>query len=278
VFLLGETAMGWNGDDLAANLPEYQTISRYVGEFALSGQFDFVLYHGVSYRVWATEEKSLIHADYWEQQSLAQYPQGAIMTPFIGSHDSSRFVSLAEAHGTSDLPSHKWVEDGLPAQPTADIAYQRTALGYVWLLGLPGAPLVYYGDEYGEYGGADPDNRHMWRPPAARNAREAALYQTISRMGRARRDHVALRDGDYRTVLAEETFLVYARETTAPGEIAFVVLNRGAAAVSRSIPVPAGVSSLSNALDPSAPAIPVSGGNATIDVPAMTPMLLVPTP
>ena len=47
--------MGWRGDNLADNLPEYQTIARYVGDTALSGQFDFVLHHATASRVWADD-------------------------------------------------------------------------------------------------------------------------------------------------------------------------------------------------------------------------------
>ena len=36
-------------------------------------------------------------------------------------------------------------------------AYNAAMQAYGWLLTTPGAPLLYYGDEYGEYGGADPD-------------------------------------------------------------------------------------------------------------------------
>src|SRR5262249_52332597 len=52
-FLLGETAMGWSGDDINANLDQYATIARYIGPDALDGQFDFVLYHATAYRVFA---------------------------------------------------------------------------------------------------------------------------------------------------------------------------------------------------------------------------------
>jgi glycosidase len=196
------------------------------------------------------------------------------MTPFIGSHDSSRFISLAEAHGASDLPHHKWPEQGLPQAPASDAAYQRAALAYVWLLSLPGAPLLYYGDEYGEYGGADPDNRHMWRPAGQRTAREQALHELVSRMGRARRDHVALRQGGYRTLVAEETFLCFARETQAT--YAIVAINRGAAPVTRQVAIPGNGSTLVDVLSPAGATVGVVGGMATVTVPAMSAVVLVP--
>ena len=45
----------------------------------------------------------------------------------------------------------RWV----PGQPGDVSAYNVAMQAYGWLLTTPGATL-YYGDEYGEYGGADP--------------------------------------------------------------------------------------------------------------------------
>ena len=46
--------------------------------------------------------------------------------------------------------------------------------------------MIYMGDEYGEYGGADPDNRHMWRNATERNDREQHLHENISAIGQVR--------------------------------------------------------------------------------------------
>ena len=51
--------MGWSGDDLAANAEQYGTINRYIGENALDGQADFVLYHAVVDRVFITPREGL---------------------------------------------------------------------------------------------------------------------------------------------------------------------------------------------------------------------------
>ena len=62
---MGETAMGWSDCADPCNDENYGTISRYIGPFGLDGQFDFVLYHGVSYRTFAYGDKGMLHADYW---------------------------------------------------------------------------------------------------------------------------------------------------------------------------------------------------------------------
>ena len=48
-FLLGETAMGWARRRPAGEPARVRDDRRYVGENALSGQFDFVLYHATTY-------------------------------------------------------------------------------------------------------------------------------------------------------------------------------------------------------------------------------------
>src|SRR5581483_5351307 len=95
VFLMGETAMGWSDCDLGCNKWQYDTISQYVGPRGLNGQFDFPLYYAVPMQVFAHDYKGMIHADYWSQASTWMYPPGSIMTPYIGSHDTPRFVTLA---------------------------------------------------------------------------------------------------------------------------------------------------------------------------------------
>jgi glycosidase len=242
VFLTGETAMGWSDCGLACNEEQYATIRRYIGPHGLDGQLDFVLYHGVSYRTFARGEKGMLHADYWAQASAWEYPAGAIMTPYLGSQDTSRFVTLASyrgqdpSHGT-DVPDHKWTDYAGPPAP-GDDAYARQRLAMTWLLTLPGAPLLYYGDEYGEWGGGDPNNRPVWRGGGGTlSPEEAATLARTRALGTARRELVALRRGAYRSLLATEDQLVFARQAEA-GQTAIVALTRSAAAETLVVPLP----------------------------------------
>lgn len=275
-FLLGETAMGWNGHSLDANLPEYQTIARYIGAFALSGQFDFVLYHATAYRVWADDQYGMLHLDYWTRASHDQYPAGAVMTKFVGSHDSERLISLADYGSGDPVVHHKWVDQGLPAAPTSDEPYQRAAIALTWLLTVPGAPLLYYGDEYGEHGGADPDNRHMWAAPVDRTARETAMHERIARAGQLRRELAPLRRGDYTALTVTEDVLSFARSWQ--GEAVIVVINRAGSARTAEIDVPAtvlGDGALVDRLDPAEPTHTLAGGHLSLSVPPRSAAILV---
>jgi len=222
-YLKGETAIGWAGHDLAANQGEYDMINRYMGEHALDGQADFVLYHAVVDNVFTSGAMDYQHLDYARSQD--QYVDGATMVPFIGSHDSSRFISRADP-GTAD-EWNKWVEDGLPGQPGTDDPYTAALQAFAWLLTTPGAPMVYMGDEYGEYGGADPDNRHMLRDSSGWNEQEAALHENISLLGSIRAQQEPLRRGTYTSLHNASDTLAYAMQTV--DDAAVVILNRGPA-------------------------------------------------
>ena len=223
VYLKGETAMGWSGHSLEANQAQYDAINAYMGPEGLDGQADFVLYHAVVDNVFVSGNENYQHLDYWTNRSQDQYTAGSLMVPYVGSHDVSRLTSRADT-GTGDA-YNQWAEDGLPGQPGDVSAYHAALQAYGWLLTTPGAPLLYYGDEYGEYGGADPDNRHMYRNESMWSDHEAALFENISSLGQLRLDSVALRQGEYSTRLAMPNLLAY--NMTHDEQSMTVVLNRG---------------------------------------------------
>lgn len=230
VFMTGETATGWSDCGVACNQSQYDLISRAIGPHGLDGQIDFVTYYAVPTNVFSSDNKGMIHADYWSQQATVQYPAGAIMTPYIGSQDSPRFITLASyrnqdpAHDPS-IPGNQWTNVA-GAPPDTD-TYARHKLGLAWLLTQPGAPLVYYGDEYGQWGGSDPNNRADWRGDSV-SGDEAATLSFARALGQARKASVALRRGDYVPVHAEESWMVFARKTAA-GDVALVAMTKNPA-------------------------------------------------
>ncbi|MGB0378664.1 MAG: hypothetical protein ACPGGE_07545, partial [Poseidonia sp.] len=202
---------------------QYGTINGYMGPDGLDGQADFVLYHAVVDNVFVSGNENYMHLDYWTNRSQDQYLDGSVMVPYVGSHDVPRLTSRADT-GTNDA-FNQWVEDGLPGQPGDPSAYNAALQAYGWLLTTPGAPLLYYGDEYGEYGGADPDNRHMYRNESLWSSLESQLFENISELGQLRSESIALQRGEYSTRLAMSNLLVY--NMTHDDQVMSVVLNRG---------------------------------------------------
>lgn len=243
-FLLGETAMGWRDGDVSHNQTEYDTIKRYMGRFGLDGQFDFVWHHANAYRVFAYDEKRFLHLDYWTRASLSQFG-ASTMVNYLGSHDTSRFLSLctyrdpvAGSKWDRSVAYNKW--DKLPEPPLDGQAYARQWLAALALYTLPGMPLLYYGDEYGEFGGGDPDNRHLFRMPAQRSPSETTQADRMQRLLSVRKDRRGLRRGPLVTALVAEDVYVYGRPDP-DGEAkhgVLVVLNRLATPTTVEVPIP----------------------------------------
>ena len=106
------------------------------------------------------------------------------------------------------------------------------------MLTLPGAPVIYYGDEVGLAGRSDPDCRRVMPAeetlmPAQIETREIA--RTIGRTSACSR---ALRRGDLTTLLADDETFVFSRRTD-DGDMAIVVLTRRPK-LAASVPLPAG--------------------------------------
>jgi alpha-glucosidase len=90
---------------------------------------------------------------------------------------------------------------------------------------LPGIPMIYYGEENGMTGAADPDNRRgmVWEPDRwNRRVREHLLKLTA-----LRRDRRELRRGAFRdlTARAEGKVLAFMRTGRQPGEFSLTVAN-----------------------------------------------------
>ena len=218
-YLKGETAMGWSGHSLEDNAEQYQTINRYIGNDALDGQADFVLYHAVVDNVFTTGNMNYQHLDYWTNRSQDQYVDGAVMVPYLGSHDSSRYLSRIQNDGTQ---WNQWEEQARPTTPS-DSSYQSAKQGIAWLLTTPGAPMLYMGDEFGQHGGADPDNRRML--DFNLNNGQEDLMNFTSEIANVRLENEALRRGTYSTYHAESNMVAY--EMTTDAQSLLVVLNRG---------------------------------------------------
>ncbi len=193
-FTLGET---YTGDD-------YGAIRENLGPFGLDGQFEFPI-------LWALRE--LIA---WEGGDAAQLEatiaaseaawdgSGAIMAPFVGNHDMPRFISEAAGDNTAQA----W--DDPPADPDRDLPFQKLVMAQALVLSLPGAPVIYYGDEIGLPGAGDPDCRRPMRFDL--DIRQGWVLERMQRLGRGRACSAALRRGERVPLLAEGPAYAHLRD------------------------------------------------------------------
>jgi glycosidase len=220
VYTVGETFTGADGHDL---------VRRYIGRGALHAQFDFPLFWAIR-RAFAQNEGSMGDLENAVQTSERAFGD-APMSPFLGNHDVTRFMSEAAGQITGDARELGF--NAPPPPPERDEPYERMALAFTFTLTQPGVPLIYYGDEVGLPGAADPDNRRMLRFGDQLSAREQRLLAHVRAVGALRGSHPGLRRGARRSLHTDGDGYVFARGTGV--DVALVALNRGS--TSRSVTV-----------------------------------------
>ena len=88
---------------------------------------------------------------------------------------------------------------------------------------LPGVPCIYQGDEYGEVGGNDPDNRHMMRFDAL-SLDERTMRDQVAGLIQMRRHSMPLLYGDLIPLIDRPDEIVYQRVYL--GHKVTVIINR----------------------------------------------------
>jgi glycosidase len=223
-YTVGETFTGGDGYDL---------VRRYIGDNALHAQFDFPLYWAIRSSL-ARNNGSMGDLEAAVQRSERAYGDFP-MSPFLGNHDIERFISEAAGQLVGDTRELGY--NNPPPPPPSDEPYERMAIAFTFTLTQRGVPLVYYGDEVGMPGAADPDNRRPMRFGADLNAREQRLLAHVRAVGRLRGTHRGLQRGARRSLHTDGDGYVYARGTGA--DVAIVALNRGTTARAVSVRLPA---------------------------------------
>lgn len=192
-------------------------LAYYLGPDGLDSAFDFPL-------MWALREgiaKDGAGFDAVEASlalSDARFDgSGSILARMIGNHDVTRFAS----ESAGDAGQHPW--ENPPPQPTEREVFERQALALGLVLTLPGVPILYYGDEIGLGGAADPDNRRVL--PQALTDNQSWLRTQVESVAAARRCVPALRQGGRLPLRAGEDVYVFARDL-GDGSPAVVVATR----------------------------------------------------
>ncbi|MEF3310493.1 glycoside hydrolase family 13 protein [Paenibacillus sp. GYB004] len=168
-------------------------------------QFDAVMNYPATEAVLQFFAKGEIDADTLADRInrlLAGYPQQVNEAAFniVGSHDTPRLLTVA-----------------------GDERKGKQAALFQFI--LPGTPCVYYGDETGMQGGADPDCRRpmVWDP----HRQNAQLLDFYRRLVSLRKSNPALQEGSFEWLYARGRQLVV-RRTHASGHV-YVCFNHDAA-------------------------------------------------
>jgi cyclomaltodextrinase / maltogenic alpha-amylase / neopullulanase len=133
---------------------------------------------------------------------LGLYPWEATLSQLnlLDSHDTARYLTIVKG----DLSSLR--------------------LAYLFQMTFPGAPCIYYGDEIGMTGGQTVEEARggfVWDTTRWNTDLRDYLKRCIA----LRREHPVLREGSYRTLLANDSLCVFARALG--DDLAIIALNAG---------------------------------------------------
>lgn len=198
-----------------------ELIGSYVKSGMLNAQFDFNVYFTTREALCGLTGMDQIIAN--ELTSLATYGSHHTMGNISGNHDQIRFASIAG--GAIDIRSNG-KEEGWTQEVgigDAEKAYKRALLLEVINLTLPGVPCIYQGDEYGEVGGNDPDNRHMMRFEEL-SLDEREMRAKVAELIALRRGSMPLLYGEFIPLIDRPDEIVYQRVYL--GKKVTIIINR----------------------------------------------------
>jgi glycosidase len=194
----------------------------------LDGQFDFPLRLEITKSILMRQPQARMSglAGFMDGNDPAYGPT-AIMSPWVGNHDLARPIHMAEDNPLWDEWSNGDKARGWsnqPGQPDYRRPYERLANAFAVIFTNRGAPLLYYGDEFGLAGAGDPDNRRFM-PWSGYNSHQTWLRDRVRKLLKIRQDHPALRRGTRARLEASDNLWVYSM--TARGDVVYVAINRG---------------------------------------------------
>ncbi|SMO75842.1 alpha-amylase family glycosyl hydrolase [Gracilimonas mengyeensis] len=186
-----------------------ELIASYINSGMLDSQFDFNIYdaglntfgQGNSFENLRTQL----------QESFNYYGYHNLMGYISGNHDKTRFITLTSGEV-------RWDEDGKLAGWTREIedpeafAYDRLSMFHAFNQTIPGIPVTYQGDEYGQPGANDPDNRRWMEfekdELSEHELRNRNIYTKLTEL---RTSEMPLLYGDFQFHTTTENTLAYSR-------------------------------------------------------------------
>ena len=218
-----ELPMNVNVYQIGETFGSYELISSYVNNGQLSAQFNFNLYD-IALPTFLDKKMSFKALDAEMKKSFLVYGENNVMGNIMDSHDKNRFMAFAD--GDLDLSQWSATEEGWNNPPKVDNSanYEKAKLYYAYMNTIPGLPVIYYGSEFGMTGASDPDNRRMMRFGNDLSKDERKMLEDVRSIVNVRKNHSALRHGDFLTLDADENIYAYIRSDM--NERVLVVLNK----------------------------------------------------
>ena len=140
---------------------------------------------------------------------LENYPKAVtdVLMNHIGSHDTMRIINALAGESLMNKP-RSWQSGKRLSPKSYEKGVKLVKLASVLQFTLPGIPSIYYGDEIGMEGYADPFNRGCF----VEENGEASLLEHYRRLGEIRKNHSCFIEGSFRFVSCERACIAYIRE------------------------------------------------------------------
>jgi len=172
--------------------------------------------------------------DHQLKQLLASYPMQVnyVMQNLYDSHDTDRLASMI-ANPDRDYNQGNRVQDGAHYNESkpGPSAYQIQKLMATFQMTFLGAPMIWYGDEAGMFGGGDPTDRKpmLWRDlEPYDNPQDTVMQDVIEHYRRViaiRNTYPALRTGQFQTFLTDDQNDLFGFTRTRGADVVAVVVN-----------------------------------------------------
>ena len=125
----------------------------------------------------------------------------------LGSHDTPRALTALGGEPENGRTVKQLSGVKMTGEEYA-VARRRLILAYLMAATFPGRPMVYYGDEAGAEGYADPMNRM----PYPWGKEDQTLLNAYQEIGKLRSAHPALQNGSFTLLYLDDSLLVYRRK------------------------------------------------------------------
>jgi cyclomaltodextrinase / maltogenic alpha-amylase / neopullulanase len=187
----------------------YELVGSYVNHGQLNAQFNFLLYD-TALPVFLLPDGSFNTLNGELHKSFSVFGIDNLMGNVMDSHDKVRYMAYADGDISfnDDAGEIGWNN---PPQVNNKSSYDKLKLYQLYLNTIPGIPIIYYGDEIGMTGAADPDNRRMMRFNKDLSVWEKETLTDVRKIINIRKNSSALRQGDFIPLKVEKDLYIYFR-------------------------------------------------------------------
>jgi len=187
-----------------------QLIGSYVNPGELNSQFNFAIYFNAR-GPFSADVADFNHLATILNENPDVFGPINLMGNITSSHDQVRFMAFADGQLTfSDNGTERAFNDP-PGPVQNETSYDKLVNFTAFNLTIAGVSVVYYGEEMGLMGAADPGNRRPMRFGSELSEVEQITLERISALIKLRQKYPSLAVGDFVPLLVDGPLLVFGK-------------------------------------------------------------------